>query len=82
MCVCECMCMSMCEWMCVHECVCERESHVTKQHSLVFGVAAGMNNSIHVEVEIIKLHVVRVRLSRIHWYFHPIYLLSLYEMEH
>ena len=39
-------------------------------HSLVLWVAARMDDAIHIEVEIVKLYIIRVRLCGIHWYLH------------
>jgi hypothetical protein len=36
--------------------------------SLVLRVAAGMDDPIHVQVEVVKLNIVRVRLSSINWH--------------
>ena len=36
------------------------------EYRLVFRVAAGVNDSVHVQVEVVKLHVVGIWLSRVH----------------
>lgn len=42
--------------------------------SLVLRVAAGVDDPIHVQIEVVKLNIIGVRLSRIHWYL-DIYML-------
>ena len=45
--------------------------------SLVLGVTAWVDNAIHVQVQVVKLHLIRVGLGGIHGNVVPIHLLGL-----
>ena len=40
--------------------------------SPVLRVAAGMDDPVHVQVEVVKLHLIRVRLSGVHWHLQKV----------
>ena len=49
----------------------------TSTHSLILRVTARMNDTVHIKVEIVKLNVIGVRLSCVHWDRHILNHLSL-----
>ena len=50
------------------------EAFLQLRNSLVLGMSAGVNDSIHVQVEVVELHAIRVGLADVHWYFDTIHL--------
>ena len=78
-----CACVYMCMYVCVHVCVNDigmtpsmpkvyrnfqtPPLHSTPTHSLILRVTAGMNDAVHVKVEVIELHLVGVGLGGVHW---------------
>lgn len=45
-------------------------------------MGARVNNAIHVQVQIIKLHVIWIRFTAVHWNFDSIDFLSLHKIEY
>ncbi len=46
-------------------------------HRLVFRMTAGMDNPIHVQVQVVKLHIIRIRLTTVHWHPHTVHFTRL-----
>lgn len=39
---------------------------------LILWVEAWMDDAVHVQIEVVKLHAIGVGLRRVHWYFNAI----------